>query len=234
MSWSRNDVHPCEATTRTRRSAEDTCSSCTDYQAIRFVSTLLLLTCRSPLSRCLLSASRFRACVALAPSAAALVRFCALLAGPRGSCTAMASAGTALLAPSPARSSPISALSSSTSLVVTIRHLPSDRWLTFSAPKEWRIGQLKDAALVAFGESPPSQPPRRSLPLREPVVDAFRTPRAGRRREGIVGEELAKENEVPDDRATKRRSSGGGGLRSVGRVASAMASKVRTPSSSQS
>ncbi|GJN87746.1 hypothetical protein Rhopal_000701-T1 [Rhodotorula paludigena] len=137
----------------------------------------------------------------------------------------MASAGKTLLTPSPARSSPVSAHSSSTSLVLTIRHLPTDRWLTFSAPKEWRIGQLKDAALVAFGESPPSQPPRRTPSLKEPVDGRFQTPRAGRPSGGLPGEGVTRENDVPDEPATGRRSSEGGGLRSVGRVASAMASK---------
>ncbi|GAA6025584.1 hypothetical protein JCM10207_001199, partial [Rhodosporidiobolus poonsookiae] len=37
-------------------------------------------------------------------------------------------------------------------LTLTVRHLPTDRWLTLSVPREWRISQLKRVALEAFGE----------------------------------------------------------------------------------
>ncbi|GAA5856513.1 hypothetical protein JCM8547_008780 [Rhodosporidiobolus lusitaniae] len=52
---------------------------------------------------------------------------------------------------SPPPRSPLLAFQSQTTLALTIRHLPSDRWLTFTVPQEWRISQLKHVALEAFG-----------------------------------------------------------------------------------
>ncbi|GAA5909477.1 hypothetical protein JCM6882_002653 [Rhodosporidiobolus microsporus] len=37
-----------------------------------------------------------------------------------------------------------------THLSLTIRHLPSDRWESFTVPHEWRLSQLKQEALKAF------------------------------------------------------------------------------------
>ncbi|GAA6040105.1 hypothetical protein JCM8097_002030 [Rhodosporidiobolus ruineniae] len=45
------------------------------------------------------------------------------------------------------------ASSHSTSLSLTVRHIPSDRWQHFTVPAEQRISQLKHDALAAFSEA---------------------------------------------------------------------------------
>ncbi|BGP13056.1 Vacuolar protein sorting-associated protein 11 [Rhodosporidiobolus nylandii] len=47
----------------------------------------------------------------------------------------------------------LSPLAADTHLTLTVRHLPTDRWRSFHVPKEWRVGQLKQAALEAFAAS---------------------------------------------------------------------------------
>ncbi|BGP37079.1 hypothetical protein JCM10449v2_000983 [Rhodotorula kratochvilovae] len=133
-------------------------------------------------------------------------------------------------AASSSSSSRTSAAKPSLTLTVTVRHLPSDRWQTFTVPKEWRIGQLKHAALRTFGEpveggdaleaGGSSQEDKREAIKR----DYDKTPRRSIAADGAKKENLATPRNVE---GKARRSSDGGGLRSVGKVASSVAGKLR-------
>lgn len=126
----------------------------------------------------------------------------------------------------------------SLALTLTIRHLPSDRWHVFSVPREWRVEQVKEAALQSFEErvevgqvvktADSEYQPAHELYQRRKTVGQKTTPTRK------TAETAQKENErTPKDlqRDKARRSSDGGGLRAVAKAASDMLDSVRQQAS---
>ncbi|GAA5892210.1 hypothetical protein JCM8208_001480 [Rhodotorula glutinis] len=139
------------------------------------------------------------------------------------------------LPPPPPASSP---RPPSLALTLTIRHLPSDRWQSFSVPREWRVEQVKAAALASFAapvaERPASASARRSTASSSSAHPLFEseTPAPSVTRTATATSGRSKENEEvarADSEAVKaQRASEGssGGMRAVARATSSMANKL--------
>ena len=142
------------------------------------------------------------------------------------------------LSPPPPAPSP---RSPSLALTLTIRHLPSDRWQSFSVPREWRVEQVKAAALASFANPVAAHAPAASV--RRPaasstspsLVDGSTKASSSSSRSAMVTSGRSKENEEVaglDSQAVWASHTGGGssgGLRAAAKATSSMAIKVRSP-----